>query len=165
MQVKVTYVEMLSRPAKVITPPRDRLRVVRLECPTVAEYRRLYTAVGKDWNWLSRRKMSDENLAKIITDAANEIHVLLVDEVEAGFVELDRRSPPEIEITQFGLTPAFIGKGLGAWFLQWSIDRAWSYSPTRLWLHTCTLDHPRALPNYLRAGFTIYKEEIIERDL
>jgi len=42
----------------------------------------------------------------------------------------------------------------------WAIDRAWSYQPERLWLHTCTEDHPKALPNYLKAGFKIFKEEI-----
>ena len=30
----------------------------------------------------------------------------------------------------------------------------------RFWLHTCTKDHPAALPNYLKAGFAIYKEEV-----
>jgi GNAT superfamily N-acetyltransferase len=65
----------------------------------------------------------------------------------------------EVELVQFGLTPEFIGQGLGKFFLQWAIDRAWGYGPRRLWLHTCTLDHPAALPNYLKAGFRIYKEE------
>jgi hypothetical protein len=48
---------------------------------------------------------------------------------------------------------------LGRYFLQRAIDKAWSYAPRRFWLHTCTKDHPAALPNYLKAGFTIYKEE------
>ena len=59
----------------------------------------------------------------------------------------------------------FIGHGLGTYFLQWTIDMAWSYQPRRLWLHTCTLDHPRALPNYVKAGFQLYKEELIIRDV
>jgi hypothetical protein len=62
--------------------------------------------------------------------------------------------------TQFGLIREFIGQGLGKYFLQWTIDKAWSYSPKRFWLHTCTKDHPAALPNYLKAGFAIYKEEV-----
>ena len=61
---------------------------------------------------------------------------------------------------EFGLMPEFLGQGLGRYFLQWTIDRAWSYSPRRFWLHTCTKDHPAALPNYLKAGFAIYKEEV-----
>ena len=61
---------------------------------------------------------------------------------------------------QFGLLPGFIGQGLGRYFLQWAIDRAWSYQPRRFWLHTCTKDHPAALPDYLKAGFAVYKEEV-----
>jgi len=88
-----------------------------------------------------------------------------VDGKPAGFAELDRRQPNEIELVQFGLMPDYIGRGLGKWFLQWTIDKAWSYQPKRFWLHTCTLDHAAALPNYLRAGFTIFKQEAIRREL
>ena len=80
-------------------------------------------------------------------------------------VELDRRKEGDIEIVQFGLIRDFIGQGLGKYFLQWTIDKAWSYRPRRFWLHTCTLDHPAALPSYLKAGFEVYKEEITKREL
>jgi GNAT superfamily N-acetyltransferase len=85
--------------------------------------------------------------------------VLYVEGTPAGFAEFDRRVAGEVELIQFGLVPEFIGEGLGKWFLQWTIDRAWSYEPRRYWLHTCTLDHPSALTNYLRRGFTLYKQE------
>lgn len=83
----------------------------------------------------------------------------------AGFAELDRRRPGEVELVQFGLMGDFLGQGLGTWFLQWTIDRAWSYRPTRFWLHTCTLDHPAALSFYKKAGFAEYKREEIRREL
>ena len=75
---------------------------------------------------------------------------------QAGFAELDRRQVGEIELVQFGLVAEFIGRGLGKYFLQWVIDRAFSYGLQRFWLHTCTNDHPAALPNYLKAGFAVY---------
>ena len=121
--------------------------------------------MGSDWNWTSRKKLSEAALAAIIHDPRDEVHVLLVDGVPAGFVELDRRVEGEIEITQFGLMREFIGQGLGKYFLHWSIDQAWTYGPQRLWLHTCTLDHPNALPNYQKAGFVIFKEEMKAREL
>ena len=31
----------------------------------------------------------------------------------------------------------------------------------RVWLHTCTLDNPAALPNYLKRGFVPVKTEIV----
>ena len=83
--------------------------------------------------------------------------------VPAGFAELDRRIEGEIELAQFGLMPEFIGQGLGRYFLRWAIDKAWNYGPRRFWLHTDTKDHPAALPNYLKAGFAIYKEEVKDR--
>jgi len=125
----------------------------------------LYDAVGKQYHWLSRRKLSDDELAAILGDARNELHVLHVDGSPAGFTELDRRQPGEIELVQFGLMDDFIGQGLGKWFLQWTIDKAWSYQPRRLWLHTCSLDHPAAVPLYTKAGFVQFKEEAIRREL
>jgi hypothetical protein len=65
---------------------------------------------------------------------------------------VDWRNTDDIELVRFGLMPEFIGQGLGRYFLQWAIDKAWGYRPRRFWLHTCTLDHPAALPNYLKAG-------------
>jgi GNAT superfamily N-acetyltransferase len=93
------------------------------------------------------------------------MHVLHVDGTPAGFAELDRRQPDEVELVQFGLMAPFIGQGLGKWFLQWAIDKAWSYQPKRFWLHTCTLDHPAALPNYTKAGFVLSKQAMIRREL
>jgi GNAT superfamily N-acetyltransferase len=124
--------------------------------PTIAFYRQIYDAVGGQWNWSSRKKLPDGELACIIGDPRVEIHLLLVDGEQAGFAELDRRQPGEIELVQFGLVAEFIGRGLGKYFLQWVIDKAFSYEPQRFWLHTCTDDHPAALPNYLKGGFTVY---------
>jgi GNAT superfamily N-acetyltransferase len=160
VDVKVYYLEMLAHNRRTATPPRDGLAVVHAEKPTVAYYRRLYDAVGQDYDWTSRKKLSDAELAALLNDPRLEVHVLLVEGVPAGFAELDRRTEGEIELVQFGLMPEFIGQGLGRYFLQWTIDRAWSYGPRRFWLHTCTKDHPAALPNYLKAGFAIYKEEM-----
>jgi GNAT superfamily N-acetyltransferase len=144
---------------------RTGLSVMHAQKPTVGYYRFLYNAVGGDYHWLSRQKLSDSELAIILSDPRDEVHVLYVDGTPAGFAELDRRNLGEIELVQFGLMREFIGLGLGKYFLQWTIDRAWSYQPRRFWLHTCTLDHAAALPNYLKAGFVIYKEETIKREL
>jgi len=160
MKVKTTYLEMLTNPERVVQPPREGLAVVHAEKPTVAYYRFLYDTVGRDYDWTSRKKLSDAELTALLNDPRLEVHILMAEGVPAGFAELDRRIEGEIELVQFGLTPEFIGQGLGRYFLQWAIDKAWSYSPRRFWLHTCTKDHPAALPNYLKAGFAIYKEEV-----
>ena len=139
--------------------------VAHAKQPSVPYYRFLYGAVGNDYHWLSRRKLSDAELASVIHDPRVEMHVLHVDGSPGGFAELDRRQHEKIELVQFGLTADFIGQGLGKWFLQWTIDKAWSYAPKRLCLRTCSLDHAAALPNYKNAGFVQYKEDAVRRDL
>jgi len=165
VEVTVYYLEMFARSNRFVPAPRDVLTVVHVPSPTVPYYRSLYNAVGNEFYWQSRRKLSDEALAAIIGDPRNELHVLHVEGAPAGFAELDRRQSNEIELVQFGLMPAFIGQGFGKWFLQWAIDKAWSYKPRRFWLHTCTLDHPAALPNYLKAGFAQFKQDVVRREL
>jgi GNAT superfamily N-acetyltransferase len=164
MKIKVTYLQMFARPERVVPPPRDGLVVVHARKPTVAYYRYLYDAVGRDYDWTSRKKLSDTALDALLNDPRLEVHVLMAEGVPAGFAELDRRVEGEMELVQFGLMPEYIGQGLGRYFLQWTIDKAWSYQPRRFWLHTDTKDHPAALPNYLKAGFEIYKEGINEND-
>lgn len=162
--VTVCYLEMLAHSRRSVMPPQENMEVVHIANPTVPYYRSLYNAIGEPYRWLSRRKMTDEQLAAVLSNPQMEMHVLHVGGIAAGFAELDRRHPDEIELVQFGLIPEFIGRGFGKWFLQWTIDKAWSYHPSRLWLHTCTLDHPAALPNYLKAGFVPFKEQLIQRE-
>jgi hypothetical protein len=87
------------------------------------------------------RGAAEVELAVVIQDPLNEIHVLHVDGTPAGFAELDRRKTDNIELVQFGLMPGFIGQGIGRYFLQWTIDTAWSYWPKRFWLHTPSFRH------------------------
>ena len=164
MSITTTYLQMLTHQSRQVSPPPADITIRQVAQPTVEFYRRIYDAVGGDWNWSSRKKLPDADLACIISDPQVEIHFLLVNGEQAGFAELDRRQPGEIELVQFGLVAKFIGRGLGKYFLQWVIDKAFSYEPQRFWLHTCTADHPAALPNYLKAGFTIYDVKTTAED-
>ena len=101
--VKTTYLEMLARTEQVVPPPRIGLAVVHARKPTVAYYRFLYDAVGRDYDWTSRKKLSDAELAALLNDPRLEVHVLMAEGVPAGFAELDRRMEGEIELVQFGL--------------------------------------------------------------
>jgi GNAT superfamily N-acetyltransferase len=165
VDLTVYYLELLAPPRRFVPAPRNGLAVLHVRSPSVAYYRFLYDAVGREYHWLSRRKLSDEELSTAIQNPRNELHVLHVDGSPAGFAELDRRQQDEIELLQFGLMADYIGQGLGKWFLQWTIDKVWSYAPKRFWLHTCTLDHPAALPTYQKAGFVLYQEKQIRREL
>jgi len=155
----VTYLEMTSAPQ---LPPRreDAWPVVRRESPDLDWYRRLYRAVGEKWLWFSRLRMPDDELASLIRHPAIEIYSLLVDGVDKGLLELDRRVRPEIEIAYFGVTPDLIGRGAGSQLMREGLERAWSRHPRRVHLHTCTLDHPNALKFYLKWGFHAWKRAV-----
>jgi GNAT superfamily N-acetyltransferase len=157
VETRVTYLEMTAPPARPARPaPRSDLEIRLAQRPTVSFYRYLYAAVGEPWTWTVRRCLSDVELHAILSDPKVEVNVLWVGGVPGGYVELDRRSPPDIEVAYFGLMPEFIGQGLGRYMLDWAIHHAWRMRPRRLWLHTCDLDHPRALDLYRGAGFRIY---------
>ena len=160
--VTVTYLEM-TRPEQRSRAPEwaEGVTIQRAERPTVSFYRYLYDTVGADWDWYERRRLSDDALAAIIHDDAVDVFVLYVRGVPAGYVELDRRIEGEVEIAYFGLVPEYIGRGLGLALLDWALDRAWSYGPRRVWLHTCSLDHPKALAVYRQAGFEKFDHQVV----
>src|SRR5271155_4457803 len=108
MKVTTTYLQMFAPPHRVVPPPREGLAVVHAKTPTVAYYRFLYDAVGRDYDWTSRKKLSDAELAALLHDPQLEVHVLMAGGVPAGFAELDRRIEAEIELVSFGLMPEFI---------------------------------------------------------
>ena len=165
VEVTVFYLEMRSPPQRIVEPPRDGLVVLHVESPSAPYYRFLYAGVGKDYHWQGRKKLPDDELATILGDPADEVYVLHVAGSPAGFSELDRRKQGDIELVQFGLMPEFTGQGLGKWFLHWTLEKAWSYQPGRLWLHTCTLDHPAAVPLYKGTAFEQFREESTRREL
>jgi GNAT superfamily N-acetyltransferase len=137
-------------------------RIDRVDKPTVAFHRFLFSAVGEEWLWWSRRAMSDDQVAAILHDPRHSTHVLYLDGQPAGFFELDRRPAPDIELAFFGLMPHATGRGLGRSFLEHAIATAFAEAPCRLTVNTCDLDHPAALANYQARGFTIEREAVIE---
>lgn len=156
----ITYLEMHERPKTPRVPaPLARLALMRAENCTVSFYRYLYETVGTPWLWYQRRLLDDVTLSAEIKKPTTEIFVLYVGGVPAGYFELDTAAPQETELCYFGLIPEFIGRGLGSFLLGAAIDRAWSRPIVRLWVHTRSFDHPKALGHYQRAGFVVYARQ------
>ena len=129
----VTYLEMTRRPT--IDPDR---------------YRDLFRRVGARWLWFSRLAMDDVTLRANLA----EVHVVVDGEGrEAGLLELDFRTRGECLIRFLGLVPELAGHGHGRWLFARTLELAWGPGVQVVRVHTCTLDHPAALPAYLRAGF------------
>jgi len=163
IEVTVVYLEMTSRQDLPPPPaPGISYRVEIVRQPSVPFYRYLYNVVGEPWLWHERRKTTDAELAAILADPAVWLLVAYADGEPAGYAELSGRRAPDIELAYFGIVPKFIGRGLGPTLLRSAIDFAWEQKPRRLWVHTCSLDHPKALPCYQRAGFTPY-DKVVRR--
>ncbi len=160
--VKTTYLEMRSASEAASFGGPRRLQVRRAEVPCPELNRFLYSAVGSDWWWYERLSWSRAKWLEVLDRPEFETWVAYFSGTPAGYFELDGQEGGELELVYFGLLPTFIGRGLGSELLATAIERAWQRETKRFWLHTCDLDHPRALHNYQSHGFKPYKtkEEI-----
>ena len=154
----ITYLEMLEKPSfeKIEFP--NNTEVKEISNIPIHFYRYLYNTVGEPWLWYERRKIDDEELSKRIHKDNLGIYLLYVNNIPAGYVEIDFSSE-DVNLVYFGLIPDFIGKGYGKFFLTWSMEKAWSKNTKRVWVHTCTLDAPNAIETYKKMGFIPFKKE------
>lgn len=145
----VTYLEMDAPPA-AREIPESPLRLDRWAAVEPDRYRTLFARVGARWLWFSRLAMSDSQLLA----KAGEVHeVRDASGASVGLIELDFREPGTCLILFLGLVPELAGQGHGRWLFAETLRLAWAPGVTKVKVHTCTLDHPAALPAYLRAGF------------
>ena len=145
----VTYLEMSERPAPR-PAPASPLRLERWATVDPDRYRALFRRVGQKWLWFSRLAMDDATLSARVA----EVHAV-VDQSggEVGLLELDFGTEGECLIRFLGLVPELAGQGHGRWLFAEALALAWRPGVERVRVHTCSLDHPAALPAYLRAGF------------
>ena len=148
-----------------LRPARAASSCARVEqvrnCPA-SFWRYLYSEVGREYRWTDRLPWTDAEIRAYLDDPAVSLWLLTVDGAPAGYFELRREADGAVEIVYLGLLKDFTGRGLGGHLLTEAVERAWAAGATRVWLHTCTLDHPAALPNYLARGFHVFKEEEYE---
>lgn len=157
----VTHLEMNARPTlrrEYVKPGEYALR--RMASPDLAAYRHLYRRVGEDWLWFSRLSIDDAALTSIVHDPGVEVHVLRHRGKDEGILEIDFRNFPEVEISFLGVVPNLLGKGAGRYLMNRALEITWKRAPKRVTIHTCTLDHPRALEFYLKSGFAPYSRSI-----
>ncbi len=165
IEVRRTYVEMLRPEDLAAAPIPDGVHVESLaSCPPEL-YRWLYAEVGRAYSWIDRLGWSDREIRDHLARPGVAVSVLRSGEVRAGYFESVRHPDAAVEIAYFGLLPPFVGRGLGKAMLTLAVRDAWARGAARVWLHTCSLDHPAALGNYLRRGFRIVKQETYWADL
>lgn len=177
-QVTVTYLQQLN-PAEVISSSKSLPEDARIELAEeiTPEFSRfLYQSVGSELNWADRLDSTREQWDEVLRRPGSETWVLYQQGAPKGYVELVTEvveAGSEVEIFYFGLFPEATGRGLGGVLLSealrqaWTLGSRWTQLPavSRVWLHTCSLDGPAALPNYQARGLKIYRTEVEETDV
>lgn len=125
----------------------------------------LNNAVGADYNWKMRTKWSEEEWRAFWDRPELEVWVAYVEGTPIGFYELERDGEGNTEFVKFGIMSGFTGKGFGGRMLTNAVQRAWEQGAERVWLHTCSLDHPAARQNYEARGFVLFKTETHSKEV
>jgi GNAT superfamily N-acetyltransferase len=166
--VTTTHLEMRSPDAlRFARRVPENVLLMRAETPSPELNRGFYTGVGGDCFWMDRLSWTWDDWMSWLSRPEVETWIALQAGTPAGYFELEHQPGDQVEIVYFGVLPSFAGKGIGRYLLSQATHRAWSMRDgvRRVWVHTCTLDHPGALTNYLARGFSVFKEEVSAMEL
>lgn len=162
----VWHLEMRSLEQLNAKPwPELPLQFAEVEVKQGEFNRYLYGWVGQHWNWYMKSDWSLEQWRRHTERPEHRIWLLLVKGSPAGYVEMELQAGNQVEFISVGLGKAFIGMGLGGPMLSEAVKVAFDWHdengqrPERVWLHTCSDDHPGALANYQARGFELVKTE------
>ena len=164
-KVTIHYLEMLSREALLPRHDSRGLEVIEARNKQYPLNRFLYQYVGAPWDWTEKLSWSDQRWQDYAEADNLRTWLAYSEGSPAGYFELQRQDGDAVEIRYFGLAPAFLGRGFGGFLLTRAIECAWDWGPVqRVWVHTCSLDHPSALANYEARGMRQYKTEVVAVD-
>jgi ribosomal protein S18 acetylase RimI-like enzyme len=162
--VTIHYLEMTSPSAlRAKLASRQDVVFARVLDPWPELSRFMYTVAGGDFYWVDRLPWTRAQWRAYLARPELAVWLLSAGGLPAGYVELEAQPDGDVEIVYFGLAQRFTGQGLGAHLLTSSVRRAWDMGAKRVWLHTCSLDHPAALPNYVARGFREYRVETVQK--
>lgn len=134
------------------------LEVRRVEEPLPEFNWFLNEAVGVEFRWGGRDEWTQADWIAYVDRPELETWVAYVGGAPAGYAELEKQDDASVRIQRFGLLSRFRGRGLGGHLLTEFTRRAWSMGAERVWLSTCSHDHPHALRNYQARGFRVVDE-------
>lgn len=167
MQREITVWRLEMTSPDELRPSRAVVEGLRIEkagvpCPELSRF--LYTAVGGDWFWIDRLGWTYDQWLDYLDRPEHETWVASLAGNPVGYFELEAQAGGAVELAYFGLLPQFIGRGIGGVLLTAAIERAWAMGASRVWVHTCSLDGPAALPGYQARGFRLVYQETITKE-
>ena len=123
-----------------------------------------YKNIGRNCQWVDRLVWTDLDWTKYVSDESIFTYILKSKDEVAGYFELlFNNDTKEAEIAYFGILEEYFGKKLGGYLLSAAIKKSFTFDCSRVWVHTCSLDHENALKNYLARGMKIFKSETLIR--
>ena len=160
--VERNFLELRDIKKLKFNSPKENKFLIKKIKPDFQLNKFFYKQVGKKHRWIDRLSWTDEKWINFISNKNLETYVISESDDLIGFFEL-LYNPDlnETEISYFGLLEEYIGKGIGGYALSEAIKKAFEKNIKRVWLHTCTLDHPNALKNYIARGMKVFKKENI----
>jgi GNAT superfamily N-acetyltransferase len=156
----VTYFELTAPPPNMTRDAPSGLSVRHVVEPSVAWFRDIYRRIGEDWLWFGAAMMSDDQLATELAPPRNRILALARDDETIGLAELRFGDDGDVEIVTFGVVPGATGIGAAGLLMDAALTEAFRPGTGRVWLHTCSFDHPAATRFYLKRGFRAFKYAI-----
>ena len=160
INVERNFLEIRDVKNLKINPTKKKKFLVKKINPDFQLNKFFYKQVGKKHRWLDRLNWSDEKWINYISNKNLDTYIISDSENLVGFFELlNNPHLSETEISYFGLLEEYIGRGIGGYALSVAIRKSFEKDIKRVWLHTCTLDHPNALRNYIARGMKVFRKE------
>ena len=140
----------------------NELEIKLIDPPDYQLNKFFYKNIGKKHRWIDRLIWDESKWIEYTTNKNVKTYILKKKEDLVGYFELIfHQEKKETEIAYFGLLEEYHNKKLGSHLLSMAIRKSFLDKPSRVWLHTCSLDHKNALSNYLARGMKIFKKESI----
>ena len=142
--------------------PNEEYQIKLIDPPDFQLNKFFYKNIGKNHNWIDRLIWTEKKWIEFTTNKNIKTYVLTKKDDLAGYFELIfHHDKNEIEIAYLGILEEYQNKKLGSYLLSTAIKKSFLDGPSRVWVHTCSLDHRNALSNYLARGMKIFKKESI----
>ena len=142
--------------------PGSNFKISEVKPPNFQLNKFFYKQIGKNHRWIDRLVWEDKKWIEYVENPNVKTFVLKDDNNLVGYYETIRSLYNDhTEIAYFGILEEYYGKKCGGYLLSEAINKLFEEGISRVWLHTCSLDHKNAIKNYLARGMQIFKTEKI----
>ncbi len=146
--------------------PGPNFKINQLDPPDFQLNKFFYKQIGKKYRWIDRLAWDDKKWIEYVENPRVKTFVLKENNNLVGFYETVRDfDNGHSEIAYFGILEEYFGKKCGGYLLSEAIKKLFEDGISRVWLHTCSLDHKNAIKNYLARGMQVFKSEKINVDV